>query len=114
MEPAGRGCCMQISFVSPGTIAPGAFVVGKAEGESLGATAGRLDKQLAGGIERALAVSKFKCKVGDVLEILAPVGLDASRIIVAGLGKASQFDAAAAERLAATVVGRLMTSGETD
>jgi leucyl aminopeptidase len=104
---------MQISFVSPGKIGPGALVVGKEEADALGATASKLDAKLGGSIRRALAVSKFKCKVGEVLEILAPAGIDASRILIAGLGNPKKFNAAAAERLAATVVGRLMTSGET-
>jgi len=36
----------------------------------------------------------------------------ASRIVLAGLGKTEVFDAAAAERLAATVLGRLLVGGE--
>jgi leucyl aminopeptidase len=36
----------------------------------------------------------------------------ASRIVLAGLGKPEAFDAAAAERLAATILGRLLGSGE--
>jgi leucyl aminopeptidase len=103
---------MEISFVSPGHIGPAALVVGKAPESGLGPTAAMVDKALDGGIQRALTVSKFRCKVGEVLEILAPVGLEASRIVVAGLGKPEAFDAAAAERLAATIVGRLFTGGE--
>jgi leucyl aminopeptidase len=37
-----------------------------------------------------------------------------SRIILAGLGKSDGFDGAAAERAAAGVVGKLLTSGETE
>jgi len=49
-----------------------------------------------------------------MVELLAPSGMQASRIVVAGVGKAETFDGPAAEKLAAGVAGKLLTSGETE
>ena len=51
-------------------------------------------------------------KTAQVLEVLAPHGSRASRIILAGLGKAETLDTNAAERMAAAVIGKLLASGE--
>jgi leucyl aminopeptidase len=103
---------MDISFVAPGAIGPGALVVGILDGGALTETAARADKATEGALKRALSVSRFKGQAGHSLELLAPAGVKASRIVLAGLGKAEAFDAAAAERLAATVMGRLLPGGE--
>jgi leucyl aminopeptidase len=103
---------MEISFVQPGAVGPGALVVGLFEGAELTETAAAADQASGGALKRALSVSRFKAQVGQHLELLAPAGVKASRIVLAGLGKRETFDAAAAERVAATIVGRLLNSGE--
>jgi leucyl aminopeptidase len=74
--------------------------------------ADRADKLAGGAVRRALSVSRFSGKPGQILELVAPAGLKASRLILAGLGKAANFDSRAAERVAAGVTGRLFTGGE--
>ena len=103
---------MDISFTSRGNIGPGALVVGILDGGGLTAAAAAADEATGGAVRRALSVSRFKGQAGQSLELLAPAGVKASRIILAGLGKTEGFDAAAAERLAATVLGRLLVGGE--
>ena len=103
---------MDISFASRRGIGPGALVVGILDGGGLTAAAAAADEATAGAVKRALAVSRFKGQPGHSLELLAPAGVEASRIVLAGLGKTEAFDAAAAERLAATVLGRLLVGGE--
>jgi leucyl aminopeptidase len=103
---------MEISFVSKGEARPGAWVVGLSDSKSFTAAVAALDEKTGGAVKRALGVARFQSKVGQVVEILAPAGLRSSRLLLAGLGKAAAFDGAAAERLAATIVGRLMASGE--
>ncbi|HEX3485408.1 MAG TPA: M17 family peptidase N-terminal domain-containing protein, partial [Micropepsaceae bacterium] len=102
---------MDISFVAPGAIGPGALVVGIAEGGILTDAAVRANEAAGGAIKRALGNSRFKGQAGQSLDLVAPAGVKASRIVLAGLGKPDAFDAAAAERLAATIVGRLLTAG---
>jgi leucyl aminopeptidase len=103
---------MEISFAAPGAIGPGALVVGVLDGGTLTETAAHADEATNGAIKRALGVSRFKGQAGQSLELLAPAGVKASRIVLAGLGKPDGFDEAAAERLGATVIARLMATGE--
>jgi len=103
---------MDISFSSRGGIGPGALVVGILDGGGLKAAAAAADEATGGAVTRALSVSRFRGQAGQSLELLAPAGVKASRIVLAGLGKTDAFNAAAAERLAATVLGRLLVGGE--
>ena len=78
---------MQISFVAPADIRSGAWVVGAVDGGVLLPAAGRADKASGGALTRALKFSSFTGKAGQFLEVVAPAGLAASRILLAGLGK---------------------------
>jgi leucyl aminopeptidase len=103
---------MQLSFAAPSDVRSGAWVVGALEGGALTAAAQKADHAAGGALSRGLKVSKFTGKSGQVLEILAPSGLAASRILLVGLGKGDKFDASAAENLGAAINGRLNTAGE--
>jgi leucyl aminopeptidase len=104
---------MQLTFAAPGPVASGAWIVGAPEGSQLTAAAEKADKASGGAITRGLKVSRFSGKRGQTLVVLAPTGVSASRIVLVGLGKASEFDAHAAEDIAGGVIGALMKSGET-
>jgi len=103
---------MDISFASRGGIGPGALVVGILDGGGLTEAAAAADEATGGAVTRALSVSRFKGQAGHSLELLAPAGVKASRIVLAGLGKTETFNSGAAERLAATALGRLLVGGE--
>jgi len=105
---------MQLSFAAPHAIDSGAWIVGASDGGTLSATAQKADKAAGGALTRALKVSSFTGKSGQVLEILAPASVKASRILLVGTGKASEFDGTKAENLAASINGRLSGSGETE
>ncbi|WP_237154959.1 leucyl aminopeptidase [Oryzibacter oryziterrae] len=62
---------------------------------------------VSGGIGRALATSSFTGKAGSLLEILAPSGLTASRLLLVGIGEAGELDAKAALKLGGQVYGKL-------
>ena len=100
---------MQISFAAPSVNASGALVLGVGEGQSLTGLAQEADKASSGALKRAMGGTKFTGKVGQVLEVLVPQGLKASRVILTGTGKG--LDSGAAEKLAAGVVARLYTAG---
>jgi leucyl aminopeptidase len=104
---------MQIGFVPLALTGTGAFALGVSEGGALDGQAAEADRLSGGVLKRARGASRFSGKTGQILEILAPSGLKASRLVLVGLGKPEKFDAMAAERVAAGVVGRLFTSGET-
>jgi leucyl aminopeptidase len=103
---------MQVSFAASGPIGTGTLVVGAVDGGTLLPAAAKADKAAGGAITRGLGFSRFKGKSGQSLEILAPVGLKASRIIVVGLGKPAEFDAPRAESVAASTTGRILSIGD--
>ena len=103
---------MQISFVAPAEVKDGAWVVGAIEGGQLLAAANRADKACGGALSRALKFSSFTGKAGQFLELVAPAGLKASRILLVGLGKPDGVDEKGLETLGAQIVAQLYASGE--
>ena len=59
-----------------------------------GATGNALIGQMTGGFERAVAATGFSGKPGSFLDILAPAGLSAGRLILAGVGAVASWIAA--------------------
>jgi leucyl aminopeptidase len=105
---------MQISFVAPSDAAPnqGAWVMGAVDGAALLPGAVRADKASGGALTRALKFSRFTGKAGQMLEVLAPAGMKASRLLLVGLGKADSVDEKGLETLGAQIAGRLNLAGE--
>ncbi len=103
---------MQFNFAAVTAVQSGAWVVGAGEGPGLFPAAAKADKASGGAISRAARVSEFKGKAGQTLEVLAPAGVKASRIIVLGLGKPGDLDAAGLEAAAATALGKLKGTAE--
>src|SRR5215470_10608482 len=104
---------MKISFSKIEIPSSGAVVVGVYEERKLTPSAAQLDKQTKGAIERALAASRFKGKADDILTVLAPGGIEASRIVLVGLGKPGALDAAGVQAIGGRLVANLANSGET-
>jgi leucyl aminopeptidase len=75
-----------ISFANSARIDAGLAILLKLSGNS--ATAGAAVADPAGVIARATEVAKFSAKAMTTLDILAPQGSPADRIVVVGLGKA--------------------------
>src|SRR5580704_1808161 len=106
---------MQISFVASADVTAkdgGAWVVAAAESAALLPAAVRLDKASGGALTRALKFSRFTGKPGQFLEVLAPSGMKASRLLLVGLGKPESVDEKGLETVGAQIVGRLFTAGE--
>ncbi|HEY3778929.1 MAG TPA: leucyl aminopeptidase [Rhizomicrobium sp.] len=103
---------MQIKFVPLSLAGAGAIVLGVAEGGLLAGQAAQADGLSGGALKRAMSVSRFSGKQGQLLEVVAPSGMKASRLILVGLGRPEKFDARVAEKAAAAVVARLFTNGE--
>ena len=64
-----------------------------------------------GPLAQAVAASRFTGGKGQTLDILAPAGVDAQRLLLVGAGKADAYDALGAEHAAASAYGALKTSG---
>jgi len=59
----------------------------------------------------ALAASRFTGGKGQTLDLIAPAGVQASRLLLVGAGKRDAFDLLGAEHAAATAFNALKTSG---
>src|ERR1700761_5043846 len=104
---------MQISFAAPKpSVQAGSWVVAASQGSVLTPAALKADKAAGGALSRALKFSRFTGKSGELLEVAAPAGLSASRLLLVGLGKPDALDEKGLEMLGAQIAGRLYTSGE--
>ena len=104
---------MQISFSKTGASDDGVLAVGAPEFEdNLRETLLDLDRRSKGAVSRALKTARFTGAKGQVVELLAPAGLDLDRLLIVGLGKEHSFGQNDAQDFGAAVVARLLTSGE--
>jgi leucyl aminopeptidase len=103
---------MKVEFAAAasGTGAIAAPVYDDAE---LSAAAAELDAATSGAVKRAIAASRFSGKPAQTLEIVAPAGIEASRIVLFGLGAKDKRTASTLEKAGAAVVQKLLTGGET-
>jgi len=68
---------------------------------------------LDGPLAQAAAASRFSGAKGQSLDILAPAGTDADRLVLLGVGKAEGFDALGVEHAAASAYAAVKASGLT-
>ena len=94
---------MKIDFVSSRAGAGGADAVAVLafEGKELSVSAEHLDGELSGAIKRAIAQGRFTGALGQTLDLVAPHGVDAARVVIVGAGKRRDFNGRAAELAAA-------------
>ncbi len=102
---------MKITFSAPSLAARGAVAVGVMAGAKLSPSAARLDKATGGALVRAIKGSRFKGNKAQMMDILAPRGVNASRIVLVGLGKPGDLKESDLENLGGAVVARLQASG---
>ena len=105
---------MDIEFVSPGPIsgeALSAIAVAVFEGQRLTAAGEALDGATAGAVSRAMASGRFTGDKDQVLELVAPAGLHAARLVLVGAGAQGALDDLGLERLAAVAFNATKGSG---
>ncbi|MFN3524399.1 MAG: leucyl aminopeptidase [Phenylobacterium sp.] len=83
------------------------------EGEIMAGPAAGLDQTTGGALNRALANARFKGAKGQTLDVLAPAGLSAGRLLLVGAGKRDAWDDVAAEHAAASAYSAVKASGLT-
>ena len=76
-------------------------------------TRGAQGREEGGRLARAIQAGRFDGDVASVAELLAPAGIEASRLLIVGLGVAGKADRGAFERIGGALAARLLTSGET-
>ena len=94
---------MKIDFVPAATDADAksALVVSAFETGQLRTRPRRSSRATGGALSRAIKGGRFKGALGQTLDVVAPHGLDAARVLVVGLGKADAVDGRVAKQLAA-------------
>lgn len=102
---------MDISFSERTLPEAGTVVVFSMADKDLLPVARELDEASGGAISKAFGATRFEGKSAQIMEILAPHGTGIERIIVAGLGKASEFEAKSGEKIGGTVCAQLLASG---
>ncbi|MBU6371635.1 MAG: leucyl aminopeptidase [Alphaproteobacteria bacterium] len=102
---------MDVRFVNE--VRGDAIVLMATEGGALTSGAHALDVRLNGALTRAAQAARFTGGSGAVVEVLAPAGIEASRILIVGLGQIDKIDSLSIERWAGHAVKRLLTSGLT-
>jgi leucyl aminopeptidase len=76
-------------------------------------TRGAQAHEEGGRLARAMQTGRFDGEVASITERLAPAGIEASRLLIVGLGAAGKADRGAFERIGGALSARLLTSGET-
>ncbi len=87
-------------------------VVLKASGHGFGARAAGLDARAGGLLSRACEAAAFSAGNGECLDIVAPGGLAARRVVVLGLGEAAAMTPLSVTRAGAGLAGFLEKRGE--
>jgi leucyl aminopeptidase len=92
---------MEIEFVAAAAAVPAKTALARIvfEGES------------PEGFAQAVAASRFTGAKGQTLDLIAPAGVEAARLVLVGAGKAAEFDALGAEHAAASAYNAVKTSG---
>lgn len=103
---------MKIEFASADSVS-GSQAVPVFADSTFSAAAKTIDDASGGALSRAVAASRFSGKPGQTLEVLAPAGTNADRVVLFGLGKQDVVKAATIEKSAAAVTSKVLLSGET-
>ncbi|PZQ97067.1 MAG: leucyl aminopeptidase [Cereibacter sphaeroides] len=90
------------------------LVVLRAGRSALGPQASGIDAQSGGAIVRACATPRFSGAVGECIDLLAPSGISARKVVVLGLGDPAAISALAAVRAGAALAQHLETEQETE
>ena len=105
---------MQIEFVAQGSIegeALSAIAAPVFEGEILTPAGEALDAATGGALSRAMGSGRFTGDKDQVLDLVAPAGLHASRVVLVGAGDRDKLDDLGIERWAAGAYHAVKSSG---
>ncbi|MFQ5562593.1 MAG: leucyl aminopeptidase [Parvularculaceae bacterium] len=103
---------MQITFSKAALPKTGAVIIPCFENGASSKGYRALDKATDGALTRASKSGGFTGKKDQTLEIVAPAGVDYSRIVLTGVGKAKEFDARAAESAGGAGVAKVLATRE--
>ena len=106
---------LKISFAAPKMPKTGAVAVAVTEGGKLSPSAKALDDAAGGTLTRAIKqAGRFSGKKGQILDLVAPGGLENSRVLLLGMGKPKDLKDLDFEKLGGSIVARLGGTGESE
>lgn len=98
---------MNVTFADFSLPKTGAVAVFAAEGKPLSGRAAEIDKKTGGALKRAMKGAEFKGTKGQMIDLIAPKGISAARVVLVGLGKPEKVTATTYETLGGSLVGHL-------
>ena len=75
---------MKITFSAKLATAPDTLVVGAFEGRKLSHDAAEIDRRTKGALKKAMSAGRFTGAMEQFVDIVAPIGVAARRIVIAG------------------------------
>ena len=106
---------MEIEFVSSGPVqgeALSAIAAPVFENQTLAAAGEALDAASGGALSRAMGSSRFTGDLDQTLDVIAPAGLHASRVVLVGAGAREKLGDLGAERLSAAAYQAVKNTGD--
>jgi leucyl aminopeptidase len=101
---------LKLEFAPLSATPKGILVLFCEEGVKLSSAARKAIEPTGDLVTRAAEADRFKGKNGSALDIVAPSGLDVSRLIIVGVGKARDLKAQDFVKLGGVVMGRIPAS----
>src|SRR5215475_949777 len=98
---------LKLEFAPLAAPAKGVLVLFCEEGVKFGSAARRALGPTGDLVRRAATADRFKGKNGSVLDLVAPAGLDASRLVIVGVGKARDLKAQDLVKLGGIAMGKI-------
>jgi leucyl aminopeptidase len=98
---------LKLEFAPLGAPAKGVLVLFCDEGVKFGSAARRALGPTGDLVRRAATADRFKGKNGSLLDLVAPAGLDASRLVIVGVGKARDLKAQDFVKLGGIATGKI-------
>jgi len=103
---------LKLEFAPLSTPAKGVLVVFCDEGLKFGSATRQVLAETGDLVSRAAAAERFKGKRAATLDIVAPTGLEVSRLVVVGLGKVRELKARDFVKLGGVAMGKVPKSAE--
>ncbi|HEX9769471.1 MAG TPA: leucyl aminopeptidase [Kiloniellales bacterium] len=104
---------MKITFSALRLPKVGALAVLVAADGKLLSSGKELDKTTGGALSRAMKANDFKGKKDELLDLLAPSGLDNSRLLLVGVGEPKKLKSRDLQAIGGAIVGHMDSVGET-
>ena len=101
---------VKLEFAPFATPAKGVLVLFCEEGVKFGSAARRALEPTGDLVMRAATADRFKGKNGSALDLVAPPGLEVSRLVVVGVGKARDLKAQDFVKLGGVAMGKIPAS----